>query len=284
MLFGNNYNRPGPGVSKDAPRKKGLARLFELLARDFAAYWRAGFLAGLSLVPTAVCLFLAIDTRALIFVLAGGAFGALAGPAQVALYDTVLRTLRDEPGYWWYVYRRSFRRNARSAVMPGVVSMLLLCLEIYCATLLLASGGGTGAVWVCLLLCAFLLSARVPLYWAQLALLELSAVDLLRNCVLLLFAYLPRTAGGALLQLAYWAAVVLLFPASMVVFAVTGFWLPVLLAVFTMYPPMNKSFDLEARVATKQKADRAAVGSTPAAGPSGADAPAGAAAPEHHPD
>ena len=34
-LFSRNYDRPGPGVSKDEPRKKGLARFFEVLFRDF---------------------------------------------------------------------------------------------------------------------------------------------------------------------------------------------------------------------------------------------------------
>jgi uncharacterized membrane protein YesL len=34
-LFQNNYNRPGPGVNKDAPKKKAFFQFFELLFRKF---------------------------------------------------------------------------------------------------------------------------------------------------------------------------------------------------------------------------------------------------------
>ena len=33
-LFSFSYNKPGPGVSPDTPRKRGVARLLEVLGRD----------------------------------------------------------------------------------------------------------------------------------------------------------------------------------------------------------------------------------------------------------
>ena len=42
-LFHQNFDKPGPGVSPNAPRKKGAARYFEVLARDFST---GGFLPG----------------------------------------------------------------------------------------------------------------------------------------------------------------------------------------------------------------------------------------------
>ena len=33
-LFHSNFDRPGPGVAPDAPRKKGAARFFEILGRE----------------------------------------------------------------------------------------------------------------------------------------------------------------------------------------------------------------------------------------------------------
>ena len=38
-LFTRNFDKPGPGVSPDAPRKKGAARFFEILGRDFSTIW-----------------------------------------------------------------------------------------------------------------------------------------------------------------------------------------------------------------------------------------------------
>ena len=51
-LFNFHFDRPGPGVSPDAPRKKGPARFFEILGRDLMSFYlaqparRAGLLVG----------------------------------------------------------------------------------------------------------------------------------------------------------------------------------------------------------------------------------------------
>ena len=50
-LFTRNFDKPGPGVSPDAPRKKGAARFFEILGRDFSTIWLAGILAMLGRLP-----------------------------------------------------------------------------------------------------------------------------------------------------------------------------------------------------------------------------------------
>ena len=50
-LFHYNFDKAGPGVPENAPRKKGLARFWEMLSRDSFAFWRAGMLALLSALP-----------------------------------------------------------------------------------------------------------------------------------------------------------------------------------------------------------------------------------------
>ena len=41
-LFNMHYDRPGPGVNPDTPRKKGAARFAEVLGRDMLSFWCAG--------------------------------------------------------------------------------------------------------------------------------------------------------------------------------------------------------------------------------------------------
>lgn len=250
------FERPGPGVSKDMPRKKGPARLLELLERDFVSYWLAGALAAVCFAPTAACLFAAFCTNALLFVWLGSAFGALGGPALAALYDTVLRTLRDEPGYWWHVYKQAFCRNARAAFLPGVCTATVFCFDTYCGWLLLRAGDLPAAVFLLTgtLLCIPLLS----FYWAQLVLLELPGHVILRNALLLTLSCLPRAAGAALLQLIYWLAAILFFPWSGLVFLLTGPWLPVWLALATLYPALDRGFSLEERIAEKRNREHCA--------------------------
>ena len=69
-LFHQNFDKPGPGVSPDAPRKKGAARFFEILGRDFSTIWMAGLLALISSLPFALLLWLAVSTHSLIPLLA----------------------------------------------------------------------------------------------------------------------------------------------------------------------------------------------------------------------
>ena len=126
-LFHQNFDKPGPGVSPDAPRKKGAARFFEILGRDFSTIWMAGLLALISSLPFALLLWLAVSTHSLIPMLAAGILGGMiAAPQIVGLNDTILRSLRDEPGFWWATYRRAWKRNVKASLLPGAVCGLLL--------------------------------------------------------------------------------------------------------------------------------------------------------------
>ena len=46
MLFGREYMPEGAGVDPDAPRKKGAARLLEILSRDLDGIFLSGVLAA----------------------------------------------------------------------------------------------------------------------------------------------------------------------------------------------------------------------------------------------
>lgn len=100
MLFGREFMPEGAGISPDTPRKKGLVRLFEILSRDLDGIFLSGLLALLACVPAAVLIGLALWLGSLpLCLLAAVAAGWLVGPALTCLYDTILRALRDEPGY-----------------------------------------------------------------------------------------------------------------------------------------------------------------------------------------
>ena len=121
-LFHQNFDKPGPGVSPNAPRKKGAARYFEVLARDFSTFWMAGLLAMISSLPFALGLWFAVTTHSLIpMLLAGILGGMLAAPQIVGLNDTVLRALRDEPGFWWHTYKRVWKQSFKSSFLPGMI-------------------------------------------------------------------------------------------------------------------------------------------------------------------
>ena len=247
-LFSRNYNAPGPGVRPDEPRKKGFARLFELIGRDLGSYFKAGFLAFVSALPFIFLISFSVITHAILVVLIGGILGGmLVGPQLTGLADTILRSLRDEPGYWWETYRRAWKRNAKASLLPGAICGLIFGIQIF--TLYHLSSLNAGAATLVILLLGIILSLGLSLYiWPQIALLDLPFSGLLKNMVLLFLGYLPRSAGAMAVQLVYWALILLYFPLTSVLLPLTGFWLPMVIALLIVYPPLEKSFDIESSI------------------------------------
>ena len=242
-LFNMHYDRPGPGVNPDTPRKKGAARFAEVLGRDMLSFWCAGMLALLSALPFALGLILSLLTHAVLpMLLAGVLGGMIAAPQLTGLHDTILRSLRDEPGYWWATYRRAWKRNLKGSLLPGAVCGLILAMQIFAAWHL---GAGQGSLLAVLVIGLVLLGGLAQYLFAQVALLDLPFASLLKNAVLLFFGYLPRTLLGVLWQGVYWGLVVGFFPYSVPVLLVTGFWLPAALSLMAIYPPLEKSFHIE---------------------------------------
>lgn len=109
----------------------------------------------------------------------------------------ILRTLRDEPGYWWETYRRTWKRNLKESLLPGAVCGLLLAM-IFSLCHINIAGGHVAVIAV---LVALILLAGIAQYlYVQVALLDLSFAGLLKNLMLFL-GYLPRSGLGLLWQL-----------------------------------------------------------------------------------
>ena len=203
----DRFTRPGPGVRPDAPRKKGVARLAEIMGRDMWNFFRAGFLAFLGCLPFIIGMFFAVETHALLFMLLAGIIGGLiAGPELSAMADTVLRSLRDEPGYWWETYRRVWKRNARESLVPGMLTGLVLSMQIF--TLFHMSVISAGIVTWVLLILSFVVTLGLESYiWPQIALLDLPLYGILKNSLLLFLGYLPRSLGAIAIKAVYWGAI-----------------------------------------------------------------------------
>lgn len=257
-LFGG-YNRPGPGVRPDEPRKKGIARLIEVLGRDLWPFFKAGFLTLLSAVPFLVLMVMAVVSHAVIFVLAAGILGGMiAAPQMCGMADTVLRSLRDEPGFWWNTYRRAWKRNWKATLLPGALCGLVFGMQIF--TFFHADSVEITLVGVVVFLIGILLSVGLYLYiFPQIALLDLPLAGVLKNAVLLFMGYLPRSLGGIAVLVVYWGAFLLFFPLTLYILPFTNFWLPMSIAYLVIYPGLEKSFNIESTI-RKMRDDQLSAG------------------------
>ena len=227
----------GSGPQPDTPRKKGVSRFVELLGRDLGSMFKSGLLALAACLPAGllVCLALLAESLPLVL-LAAAAAGWLTGPAMTGLYDTILRALRDEPGYWWHTYRRAWKRSFRSSLLPGVAFTALWSCLLY-ARLAAAPAGP-------LLLSAVCLTACSLYFWLQSALFENSSAQKLENCLRMAVGFLPRTLAAVAVQLLY----LFILPRLGFFGLLTGLWLPSLLAIMLVYPPLEHTLDLEAKI------------------------------------
>ena len=250
-LFHQNFDKPGPGVSPNAPRKKGAARYFEVLTRDFSTFWMAGLLAMISSLPFALGLWFAVMTHSLIpMLLAGILGGMLAAPQIVGLNDTVLRALRDEPGYWWNTYKRAWKQNWRQSLVPGALLGLFVGSWAWMLRAQAESGNTSTALWVASFAGIFVCTGFFTWLLAHLPLAQIA-----KNAGLMFFGFFPRTAAAALVLALYWGATLLYLPATILTILAFGFWLPVTIALMIVYPGLEKVFKLEETINARRAAE-----------------------------
>ena len=251
----DRFTRPGPGVRPDAPRKKGVARLAEIMGRDMWNFFRAGFLAFLGCLPFIIGMFFAVETHALLFMLLAGIIGGLiAGPELSAMADTVLRSLRDEPGYWWETYRRVWKRNARESLVPGMLTGLVLSMQIF--TLFHMSVISAGIVTWVLLILSFVVTLGLESYiWPQIALLDQPLSLTLKNSINCMIAFLPHALAASIVQILFWGVVILCMPLGLLLMLIFGFWFVTEVSCQIIYGDIEKVFHIEESIRKMKDAE-----------------------------
>ena len=252
-LFQFNFDKPGPGVNPDEPRKTGYPRFEELLLGSGWSFFKAGLLAAFSFLPFYIGLSTAIMTHNFpVMLLSAILGGAVAGPQITGLADTVLRAQRDEPGIWWLTYKAAWKKNWRASLVPGALFGFLYGSLVFTLMHL-----NTEALSLAVLL-GFALSALLTLaiftyVFPQVALFDMKLSQILRNALLLTLRHPLRTLGSALLQALYWAAFLAYYPISQLTLPLTGLWFPMFMGLSVIYTPMEADFDLEALVKQHQE-------------------------------
>lgn len=250
-LFSKNYNTPGPGVSKTEKRKKGFARFLEVAGRDMSSLFKANLLCCIAFLPGILGVAMGLTMPNLPFTLLCGFLGGMiAGPVYAGMHDTVLRALRDEPGYWWHTYKRAFKNNWKQSLLPGGLLGFLIASQLFTCLLILEGVLELGFVSIMLLAMNLLLTGMCfPYLFAQLVLFDLSTVQLFKNSILLALSSAPRALIVAVVQTAFWGVCILFINFSPLVVLVFGFWLMTIFSMMMYYPTLEKVFDMESKFA-----------------------------------
>ena len=258
-FFGQNYDKPGPGVPKDQPRKKGIPRVFELLVREHREMIKLNLIFALIVLPSRLLLLLTGlfwgDILSLLF--AGLTLLAFIpiGSARTALMFCITKMLRDDPGYIGYDFRRTFVSNFRVTVVPGIVHELVFSAQLIILTLILSDVVEGNLTAVIFASSAVIFSMIAPYFFLQAGYVELKILPLLKNSFFLSFMNIPRSFGGALLGdmlvLAFSALVMLTVLDAVVliilvfVTVLIGYSIPAFFCLSFIWPPVDKVFSIE---------------------------------------
>ena len=245
-----NDFKAGPGVEKDAPRKTGVGRFFELVGRDMSSMFLANLLTCLGFLPVICLVYIGFLMNSLpVMLVSAAAGGILAGPALAGMYDTVLRALRDEAGYWWTTYRKAFKRNFKASILPGVLYCVVVTVQIffvYFCFNMLYHGTNVGVpMWVATVLNLLLLHMLFSYLWPQVVLLDQPLLQTLKNSVNCMIAFLPHALAASVVAILFWGLVILCMPLGLLLMLVFGFWFVTEVSCQIVYGDLDRVFHIE---------------------------------------
>ena len=255
-----NDFKAGPGVEKDSPRKTGVGRFFELVGRDMSSMFLANLLTCLGFLPVICLVYIGFLMNSLpVMLVSAAAGGILAGPALAGMYDTVLRALRDEAGYWWTTYRKAFKRNFKASILPGVLYCVVVTVQIffvYFCFNMLYHGTNVGVpMWVATVLNLLLLHMLFSYLWPQVVLLDQPFSLTMKNSLNCMIAFLPHALAAAIVQILFWGVVILCMPLGLLLMLIFGFWFVTEVSCQIIYGDIEKVFHIEESIRKMKDAE-----------------------------
>lgn len=236
----------GAGEDGFTVRKKGAGRFFELLGRDFGHFYIAALMFLLGVFPGFLVVYFSIMAEFFPGVILGGVLGGLlGGPLLCGLFDTMLRSMRDEMGFWWNSYRKAWKQNVKQSLIPGIIFGIFLAIWGNMMLTLPDLENVPTSVWICMLLGIVFLLILLVYVFAQIVLVNLGTGIILKNAGLFLAGYFPRSLAAGVISAIYWALCMLYLPYSVAVLLLTGAWLPSLIALMFVYPVLDRALHIE---------------------------------------
>jgi len=257
-LFNRNFDRPGPGVRKDEPRKKGAARFFELIVRDFWDMTKLNIILCLCLLPSLAAFILAFfDYYTGIALILSMLLAYPAGGAIVAYIFYLTKMMRDDPSYVWYEFKRKFKENYRQAAPVGIFSTLFIYAQIMILGRMIYADPAGDLTWLLIALVSMMIFGMIaPYVFMSFAYIALPTFKILKNSVLMSFGYLPRSLAGAVMSGLMWVAFAVLYPYSLIALPLLilfGISISMLLSLMWVWPPFDNHFKVEETLVKRQE-------------------------------
>lgn len=248
---------PDSPVENANVRPTGIYRYKQLLSYFGVHWFQVGLFTVVGALPLATGIVVSILSSSVLMLLPCSiAGGMIFGPFLAGMFDAVMRGLRDDPNNWWTNYKKSWRQNAVASLLPGAFLGLFIGVYAFMASLFwwaqVSPTPGTVALY---LFSGLLLIIFTTLFWPQLVLFEQTIAARLRNIVLFTSKYFWKVLGAAILQMLYFAVMVLFAPWTLLLVPFLSIWYIVFLTQFMLYDALNRELQIEERFAAAAKAN-----------------------------
>lgn len=214
----NNYSKPGPGVDKNAPKKKGIFRYFEIFGRKFSPLIRLNMEYVLFSVPAIlICFFLAaplaysyvsslmladaemVNISSAGFSLFFTVFTVImigSGPASAAMAYIMRCFCREQHAWLWSDFKEKTKENFKQGILAFVFDLIILYVGVSAAGIYLQLFSNSGKMmwfllmWIVILMLIIFSYAHIFLYQLMIT-FENKFFALYKNALLLAAASLP---------------------------------------------------------------------------------------------
>lgn len=239
-FFRADFDRPGPGIPKDAPPSKGLRLFMEILGREFIGLVILNLCFLCCCLPLFVLLFFQGSFSFPLWVLLALAAALPVGPAAAALSRVTCSMVRDLPIGAFRDFWRAFRENFRQGALFGLPSVACILVMLNLLLSLLTAERASSFSFSLLMVSAFLLHAVGLYLFPLIANIQLPAGTILSNAVLLAFMGIGRTLAASLLVGGLQLAALFFFPYSAFFMVLLHFSFCSLLSSLWVWPVIRR--------------------------------------------
>ena len=257
-LFKRDFSKAGPGVAKDEPRKVGVARFFEIVAREYRDLMKINVWFFVCVFPSIGMFFLGLlgifEFALMLSIIAAYPIGG----AYSASMFCMTRMLRDDPGFVWEDFKRKFKENLRQAGLAGLIVAMFIYTQVFLFWLpLMADWAFVTSPWIIFGLLMFLLFTMVtPYVFMHYAYIKLPTFKIIKNSTLLALSNFGRSFAGAIFGLLPWLALIFLLPNALLFYPLIpfiGFVFSWLMTLSWIWPVFNKHFAIEETLIKEQQ-------------------------------
>ncbi len=246
-LFSSNYDKVGPGVSKNPNDKAPFFKFFEIYFSHFSKMIILNLLFIIALLPFALIflvetLDLSENAYMVLFYIAFCILGSVLGPAMCGMMRICRNIATERPTFIWHDFWKAVKVNLKQGLIMGFVDSVFIVLMSFALPLYFSMAEQNSMMYIpfiICLVCAFLFITMHFYIYLFIVSTNLSLWKIFKNSFYLTAIEIKTSIANLLLTVLVVAIIILMWPFS----SFTVILVPSLLGLlyaFNNFPAIRK--------------------------------------------